>query len=149
MYNTLFVRGQSFSVKIFDRSRSGCQVIGFWTGNDFHGPLGHRVQRRCVCRQNIKTCRKPLKKWVILIALRFRYTLYRPQTKRLRARKIGIQYKIRSGLIHFRHRVMRFTADEVEWYKFPPLSFLLLGTSCLGRPSGDVPCASEDMACGY
>ena len=28
-------------------------------------------------------------------------------------------------------------------------SFLLLGTSCLGRPSGDVPCASEDMACGY
>ena len=32
MYNAfwrhaLFVRGQSFSVKIFDRSRSGCQVI--------------------------------------------------------------------------------------------------------------------------
>ena len=23
------------------------------------------------------------------------------------------------------------------------------GTSCLGHPSGDVPCASEDMACGY
>ena len=54
-----------------------------------------------------------------------------------------------SGLIHFRHRVMRFTANEVTWYKFPPLSFLLLGTSCLGRPPGDVPCASEDMACGY
>ncbi|CAH3147121.1 unnamed protein product [Porites evermanni] len=32
---------------------------------------------------------------------------------------------------------MRFTANEVTWYKFPPLSFLLLGTSCLGRPSGD------------
>ena len=28
-------------------------------------------------------------------------------------------------------------------------SFLLLGTSCLGRPSGDVPCAGEDMACGH
>ena len=39
------------------------------------------------------------------------YTFYRPQTKRLRARKIGLQYKI--------------------------LSLFLLGTSCLGRPSGD------------
>ena len=57
----------------------------------------HRVQRRCVCRQNIKTRRKPLKKWVIFIALQFRYTFYRPQTKRLRARKIGLQYKIRKG----------------------------------------------------
>ena len=64
-----------------------------------------------------KTRRKPLKKWVILIALRFRYTFYIPQTKRLRARKAGLQYKIR--------------------------------TSCLGRPSGDVLCASEAMACGY
>ena len=54
-----------------------------------------------------------------------------------------------SGLIHFRHRVMRFTTNEVTWHKFPPLSFFLLGTSCLGRPSGYVPCASEDMACGY
>ena len=27
--------------------------------------------------------------------------------------------------------------------------FFLLGTSCLGHPSGDVLCASEDMACGY
>ena len=26
---------------------------------------------------------------------------------------------------------------------------VLLGTRCLGRPPGDVPCASEDMACGY
>ena len=48
----------------------------------------HRVQRRCFCRQNIKTRRKPLKKWVILIALQFRYTFYIPQTKRLRVRKI-------------------------------------------------------------
>ena len=41
-----------------------------------------------------QTRQKPLKKWVILIALQFRYTFYRPQTKRLRARKIGLQYKI-------------------------------------------------------
>ena len=26
---------------------------------------------------------------------------------------------------------------------------VLLGTSCLGRPSGDVPCASKAMARGY
>ena len=38
--------------------------------------------------------RKPLKKWVILIELQFRNMFYRPQTKRLRARKIGLQYKI-------------------------------------------------------
>ena len=31
-------------------------------------------------------------KWVILIALQFRYTFYRLQTKRLRARKIGLKY---------------------------------------------------------
>ena len=47
----------------------------------------------------------------VQIALQFRYTFYWPQTKRLRARKIGF--------------------------------------SCLGRPSGDVPFASEDMACSY
>ena len=38
---------------------------------------------------------KTSEKWVILIALQFRYTFYRPQIKRLRARKIGLQYKIR------------------------------------------------------
>ena len=43
MYNAfwrhaLFVRGQSFSVKTFDRSRNGCQVIGEGEGNDFRGP---------------------------------------------------------------------------------------------------------------
>ena len=27
--------------------------------------------------------------------------------------------------------------------------FFLIGTSCLGRPSSDVLCASEAMACGY
>ena len=61
---------------------------------------------------------KTSEKWVILITLQFRYTFYRLQTNRLRARKIGLQYT-------------------------------LLGTSCLGCPSGDVQCASEDMACGY
>ena len=43
MYNAfwrlaLFVRGQSFSVKTFDRSRNGCQVIREGAGNDFRGP---------------------------------------------------------------------------------------------------------------
>ena len=33
-----------------------------------------------------------------------------------------------SGLTHFRHRVMRFTANQVTSYKFLPLSFFLLGT---------------------
>ena len=46
-------------------------------------------------------------------------------------------------------QVLRFTSNEVTWYKFPPLSFFLLGTSCLGHPLGDVPCASEAMACSY
>ena len=50
--------------------------------------------------------RKPLKKWVILIALKFRYTFYRPQTKR--------------------------SAYSIKYGK---LSIVLLGTSCLGRPS--------------
>ena len=35
---------------------------------------------------------KTSEKWVILIALQFRYTFYRPQTKRLRARKIGLHF---------------------------------------------------------
>ena len=43
MYNAfwrlaLFVRGQSFSVKTFNRSRNGCQVIREGAGNDFRGP---------------------------------------------------------------------------------------------------------------
>ena len=36
--HALFVRGQSFSVKTFDRSRNGCQVIEEEAGNDFRGP---------------------------------------------------------------------------------------------------------------
>ena len=34
----LFVQGQSFSVKTFDRSLNGCQVIREGAGNDFRGP---------------------------------------------------------------------------------------------------------------
>ena len=36
--HALFVRGQSFSVKTFDRSRNGCQVIRLGAGDDFWGP---------------------------------------------------------------------------------------------------------------
>ena len=74
-------------------------------------------EEMCLSLEHQNPSEKPLQKWGILIALQFRYTFFRPPTKRLRARKIGLHYK--------------------------------LGTSCLGRPSGDVPCASEDMACGY
>ena len=43
MYNAfwrhaLFVRGQSFSVKTYDRSRNRCQVIEEGAGDDFRGP---------------------------------------------------------------------------------------------------------------
>ena len=68
---------------------------------------------------------KTSKKWVILIALQFRYAFYRPQTKRLRARKIGLQYKI----------LLRAS--------------VALRATAFGHPSSDVPCASKDMACGY
>ena len=77
---------------------------------------GHRVQRRCVCRQNIKTRRKPLKKWVILIASQFRYTFYRPQTKWLRARKIGLQYKIRKWRKQIWGRFLNpWNSNGIEW----------------------------------
>ena len=38
--HALFVRGPSFSVKIFDISRSGCQVIRLGEGDNFGGPSG-------------------------------------------------------------------------------------------------------------
>ena len=40
------------------------------------GKHNYRVQRRGVCRLNIKTRRNSLNKLVILIALQFRYTFY-------------------------------------------------------------------------
>ena len=66
-----------------------------------------------------------MKKWVILIALQFRYIFYRPQITRLRARKIGLQYKIPARR-----------------------ASVTLQATAFGQPSRDVPCASEDMACG-
>ena len=33
------MRGHSFPIKVFDRSRSGCQGIGEGARNDFRGPL--------------------------------------------------------------------------------------------------------------
>ena len=89
---------------------------------------------------------KTSEKWVILIALQFRYIFYRLQTKRLRARKIGLQYKIRKGRKQIWDRFSNPWNANGNWMKF-----VLLYTRhfCLGRPSGDVPCASEDMACGY
>ena len=58
-----------------------------------------------------KPVEKFLKKWAILIALQFRYTFYIPQTKRLRARKIGLQYKIRKACPFF-------TRHFVPWSPF-------------------------------
>ena len=48
MYNTfwqrsLFVWGQLFSAKIFDRSCSGFQVFRLGAGDDFCGPSGHAL----------------------------------------------------------------------------------------------------------
>ena len=45
-----------------------------------------------------------------MIALQFRYTFYRPQTKRLRARKIGLQYKIRP----FFYSALRASGDGLR-----------------------------------
>ena len=56
------------------------------------------------------------KKWFILIALQFRYTFYRPQTKRLRARKIGLQYKIRKGRKQIWGRFSNlWNSNEIQW----------------------------------
>ena len=54
-----------------------------------HQPQGPEEMCLSLEHQNSS---KTSEKWVILIALQFRYTFYRPQTKRLRARKIGLQY---------------------------------------------------------
>ena len=66
-----------------------------------------------------------MKKWVILITLQFRYIFYRPEITRLRARKIGLQYKIPARC-----------------------ASVTLQATAFGQPSRDVLCASEDMACG-
>ena len=53
MYNTfwqhtLFVQGPSFSVKMFDRSRNGCQVIRVGRETIFMGLSGRRSLSPCV-----------------------------------------------------------------------------------------------------
>ena len=106
----------------------------------------------CLRHRRLLICTTNVQSWKIFTSIK---TLL-PSYRSLRSLRLPPQlmfwfsscYCV-SGLIHFRHRVMQFTANEVTWYKFPPLSFFSLGTSCLCRPSGDVPCASEDMACGY
>ena len=56
------------------------------------------------------------KKWVILIALQFRYKFYWPQTKRLRARKIGLQYNIRKGRKQIWGRFSNpWNSNWIEW----------------------------------
>ena len=62
-----------------------------------------------------QTPSKTSEKWVISIALQFRYTFYRPQTKRLRARKIRYGINLRGSV------ALRATA--------------------FGHPSGAVLCA--------
>ena len=66
-----------FTCGILDKIISSNVIIQYY----YFIKYMHRVQRRCVCHQNIKTRPKPLKTWLILIALQFRYTFYIPQTK--------------------------------------------------------------------
>ena len=59
---------------------------------------------------------KTSEKWVILIALHFRYTFYTPQTKRLRARKISLQYKMRKGRKQIWGRFSNpWNSNGIEW----------------------------------
>ena len=70
----------------------------------------HRVQKRCVCRQNL---------W-------------------------------KNGLFRSRYSSVTHSIDRKprEWRLARSAYSIKYGTSCLGRPSGDVLCASEDMAYG-
>ena len=61
-----------------------------------------------------QTRRKPLKKWVILIVLQFRYTFYRPQTKRLRARKIGFRRVVRQRGYGLRLLIFKMANNKVD-----------------------------------
>ena len=45
--------------------------------------------------------------------------------------------------------IVQTANQETEGSQKSAYGIFLLGTSYLGHPSGDVPCASEDMACGY
>ena len=61
MYNAfwrhaLFVRGQSFSVTTFDRSRNGCPVIGEGAGNEFSGAFRAGAPRVSPSRAPVFSC---------------------------------------------------------------------------------------------
>ena len=107
-------------MSIIQYSSAKKHVDGFFGAIAYFVRVGtkgdHRVQRRCVYRYNIKTHRKPLKKWVLLIALQFRYTFFRPQTRRLRACKISLQYKIRKGRKQIWGRFSNpWNSNGIEW----------------------------------
>ena len=96
--------------------------------------------RTCLRHRRLLTCITNVQSWKIFTSIK---TLL-PSHRSLRSLKLPPQLMLWfsscycvSGLIHFRHQVMRFTANEVTWYKFPPLSYFLLGTSCL--PFGRQP----------
>ena len=90
MYNTfwqhaLFVRGQSFSVKTFDRSRNGCQVIRLGAGNDFCGPSGQALplpSRVSFSRANFFLC--PLLPKCLLRLFSISITFYKTICNRFR-----------------------------------------------------------------
>ena len=68
-----------------------CTVYRLLTVSTRCNIIEHEVQSQgaeemCLSLEHQKPS-KTFEKWVILIALQFRYTFYRPQTKRLRARK--------------------------------------------------------------
>ena len=60
------------------------------------------------------------------VTVSFRYTFYRPQTKRLRVRKIGLP--------------VFYSALRAS---------VALRAKAFSHPSGEVPCAIEDLAGGY
>ena len=49
-------------------------------------------EEMCLSLEHQNPSKTAEKKWAILIALQFPHTFYIPQTKRLRVRKIGLQY---------------------------------------------------------
>ena len=66
----------------------------------FHAPTGSRGDVFVI--RTSKPVENLLKNCVVLIALQFRYTFYIPQTKRLRARKIGLHRGYRLQLLIFK-----------------------------------------------
>ena len=80
----------------------------------------------CLRHRRLLTCTTNVQSWKIFTSIK---TLL-PAHRSLRSLKLPAQlmfwfsscYCV-SGIIHFRHRVIRFTANEITWYKFPPLSF--------------------------